>query len=70
MAGTMSAELEALLKSNKVPQNVSDDMAKLGCNTMKIFANWVDARAEIQKELLDHTSAKDSKSALAGLKQA
>ena len=70
MAGTMSAELEALLKSNKVPQHVSDDMAKLGCNTMKIFANGVDARAEIQKELLDHTSAKDSKSALAGLKQA
>ena len=37
MASIMSAHLEALLKSNKVPQSVSDDMVKLGCNTIALF---------------------------------
>lgn len=71
MAATVSSDLQALLGANNVPREVQDAMATLGCTTVKIFANWVESRSEIQEHLLNACAAhRANRAALAGLKQA
>jgi hypothetical protein len=61
--------LSAILTANDVPQSAIDWMAANGCNTLKKLANWTESVATIKDDLLDLTPAKDSRPALASLRQ-
>ena len=66
----MQSDLTALFKSNGVPTSVINVLCTAGCNSLKMFANWVENKAELQASVLDGTSDSTNKTALASLKQA
>ena len=68
----VSTELGALLKANGVHQDVIDWLGAdaQGCTSLKHFANWVEERGQLKEAVLEHTSQKDNRATLAGLKQA
>ena len=71
MSAAMHDDLKSLLKTNEVPDNVILGTEKLGCHAVKMFANWVDQKSELQAAILDHCGTdKQNRVALAGLKQA
>ena len=68
------AEIEPLLKTllekNGVPQEILDHMKDLECNSVSVFANWVEKKEDLKRAILDATPKKDDPSALARLKMA
>ena len=71
--GHVDPNFVALLKGQEVHQDVINWLthADHGCINVKLFANWVDNRDRLLTEILNHVNTrKDSRSDLAGLKQA
>ena len=69
----METGLRALLTNNGVEESVIEWLGSnaQGCRTMKVFANWVDSKSELQATVLDHiTDLRASRAQLGALKQA
>ena len=70
MALVLEHDLKSLLDSNEVPAAVQEWMRGNGCHTLKRFANWCDAKSELEESLLAKVDGMtDDRSALAALKQ-
>ena len=55
----MDGELSALLTANNVHKDVMDWLAHAdqGCTSLKNFANFIDAKSEVQDAILEHCTA-------------
>ena len=66
-----AALLAELFAQNGVHQDIADYLTGKGCVSVANFANYVDEKKELRKEVLDHVDAwKNNNSMLAKLKQA
>ena len=65
-----AALLKELFDSNGVDQVIADFLKSKGAVTIANFANYVDDKKELRREVLEHTSFKDDNGMLAKLKQA
>ena len=65
----MEGDLQALLRANGVSDNVLKWMTEEGCVSIKLFANWVDTREQINNSILEKTTDRGNAAVLAALKQ-
>ena len=65
-----TALLKELFDSNGVDQKIADYLKEKKVVTIANFANFVDDKKELRREVLDHTHFKDDLGMLAKLKQA